>query len=179
MPVSEEWLPVIGYELLYSVSSHGRVRRDTPTQHGPAGYILKPQIKVSGGVGKRRYRGYLGVRLSNNGLIKNERITSLVARAFLGVPPAGFQVNHIDGDKANNRVINLEYVSPKENRQHASRIGLNAVGTRHGSSKLTEAQVLEIRSLPHATERVLAARYGVGDTTIHNVRSRHTWRHVV
>lgn len=52
------------------------------------------------------------------------KVHNLVAMAFLGGRPEGFQVNHIDGNKENNKASNLEYVSQKENLRHAFVTGL-------------------------------------------------------
>jgi hypothetical protein len=52
--------------------------------------------------------------------------------AFIGLPPVGHEVNHMDGVKANNRATNLEYVTSMQNRQHAVRLGLTARGLRNG-----------------------------------------------
>jgi hypothetical protein len=121
----EEWRQIPGAEFVYSVSSFGRVRRDTPTVHGPAGRLLKPQ----------KGEKYLQVRLAVFGAIRSRRIHNLVAAAFIGPRPFGYQVNHIDGDKHNNRADNLEYLTKLENERHAARLGLKAHGDRWYAGK--------------------------------------------
>lgn len=105
----EEWRPVVGFEGFYSVSSYGRLRRDAPGIHTYAGKILQPRLDG---------RGYLATYLSAAGKRSYLRVHRLVARAFLG-PANGLEVNHIDLDKQNNRLINLEYVTQAENKRHA------------------------------------------------------------
>jgi hypothetical protein len=71
-------------------------------------------------------RGYDSVKINN----KNKYRHSIVAECFLGVRPVGYTVNHVDGDKMNNCVSNLEYVSREENYIHALKNGLKRnIGT--------------------------------------------------
>jgi hypothetical protein len=164
----EEWRAVPGYEHSHEVSSLGRVRRVSHVRNGPP----PPRYLRS----SLQDRGYFTVGLRVKGRQKVLQVHALVAAAFLGPRPEGLQVNHIDGVKTNNRAENLEYVTHKENAQHAARMGLMASGDRNGSktrpdrvargdrsgsrlhpekrprgeasnlSKLTEAQVREIKS---------------------------------
>lgn len=66
---------------------------------------------------------------------KHKTIHSLVAAAFLGPRPDGCDVNHIDGDKTNNAASNLEYVTRKENMQHAMATGLWTPSADHMNQK--------------------------------------------
>ena len=66
--------------------------------------------------------GYITVNLSKNGKSNTKRVHRLVAETFLG--ESDLQVDHIDGDKLNNRLDNLEYVTPKENTQRAWKKGI-------------------------------------------------------
>jgi hypothetical protein len=112
---SEIWKQVPGYEGSYEISSLSRPR-SLKTYHGRTfGHILR----VSPMAG-----GYLKVTLSKNAKLRTWAIHILVARAFLGPPPEGKEVNHIDGNKLNNRADNLEYVTRKKNVEHAVAHGL-------------------------------------------------------
>lgn len=66
--------------------------------------------------------GYMTVNLSKNGKLNTKRVHRLVAEAFLG--KSNLQVDHIDGNKQNNRLDNIEYVTPKENTNRAWKNGL-------------------------------------------------------
>lgn len=171
--IPEEWRVIPSYPD-YAASSHGRIRREVSrSPQSIAGRVLTPCIAG-------RWKAYLGVRLwdwkTQTG--KTVNVQNLVAEAFLGPRPAGMEINHKSGVKTDNSVANIEYVTKRANEDHAIANRLHPGGERHHASKLTEMQVREIRSLPHATERVLAARYGVASTTIHSIRVRHTWKYV-
>ena len=140
----EYWKPIKDTQGKYEVSSCGRVRR---TAH-----ILKPY--VSGG--KRYFQIYLGTH-------RRWYIHRLVAVHFLDGAPKGFVVNHKDGNRLNNRLENLEFVTPKENVRHSI-----IVLKRHGGGlrKLTEKQIEEIRANTHLSLTQLAKQYAVSLSTI-------------
>lgn len=103
----------------------------------------------------------------------------LVAETFIGPSPRGMEVNHIDGNKTNNHVSNLEYVTHVENSRHAARLGLVRSGLRHHGQKLTTFQVQMILLLNgHVGTIELARWFGVDPTTISAVRHGQTWTHV-
>jgi hypothetical protein len=113
-----KWCPVLGYEGLYVVSDQGRVRsldRWKPyrgSMRSVAGCEISP-TKVS---------GYPRVLLWKNGHGRNAFIHRLVAVAFLGEPPTpAHQINHKNGDRADARVVNLEWVTASENLKHSYR----------------------------------------------------------
>ena len=68
--------------------------------------------------------GYIAVYLYKHNKIKNAKVHRLVAQAFIPNPENKPQVNHIDGDKTNNKADNLEWCTPSENQRHANRTGL-------------------------------------------------------
>lgn len=113
--INEMWKPIPGY-LNYKVSSFGRVksidRVDTLGRMWE-GRVLKP--------GKTQ-RGYPFVNLFEDGMHKNYMVHRLVMAAFVGPCPEGMEVNHIDEDKTNNRLDNLEYVTHKQNINHGDAI---------------------------------------------------------
>ena len=74
--------------------------------------------------------GYYTVGLSKNNIKKTEKVHILVARHFIEYPYNKLQVNHKDGNKENNTISNLEWVTAKENIQHAWKNGLNRVTQR-------------------------------------------------
>lgn len=111
--MNEEWRPIL--DGLYEVSNTGRIRRAAPGRSTWVGRELKAQLIPN---------GYLHVMPVINGKNRNMYVHHLVSEAFLGPCPEGYEVNHRDGNKTNNQADNLEYVTRKENMQHAIAHGL-------------------------------------------------------
>jgi hypothetical protein len=114
--MSESWADIEGYKGLYQVSDHGRVRSFHVSKIRKAGdppVILMPSMN--------QY-GYLRIELFKDSLSRKFVVHRLVAAAFLPERTTDKdEVNHIDGNKSNNRLTNLEWVSRSENQIHASR----------------------------------------------------------
>lgn len=100
MMQAEIWKPIKGYEGLYEVSNHGRIRNFNTRK------VLTP---------KKHNRGYYHVILFRNGAQKSFLVHRLVALAFVPTADETLTVNHIDEDKLNNRAENLEWCSVAEN----------------------------------------------------------------
>jgi hypothetical protein len=152
----------------YEVSNLGRIRRSRPAPTTRIRKILKPSPDD---------RGYFGVVLRRDGRSFPRRVHVLVAKAFLGPCPYGFEVNHIHEPKTDNRADNLEYLTHSENVLHARRNGLIHLGENRFGSKLTDEVVREIRVSPE-TGISLARKYRVTPAAIYLVRKRRTWSHV-
>lgn len=112
--MKEIWKPIAGYEGLYEVSNLGNVASLNYQNTGKRKVLAL----------KHHSSGYVTVTLCNRGVHKNKSIHTLVARTFIDNPKNLPQVNHIDGDKTNNTVENLEWVTAKENMRHAVQNGL-------------------------------------------------------
>jgi HNH endonuclease/NUMOD4 motif-containing protein len=164
----EIWKSVAGYEGLYEVSSHGRVKtlRTTPRGCRAKNY---PYLALN-----PNNCGYFTVNLSRDGKTRGFSVHRLVAAAFIGPRPDKHDVNHIDLNKTNNHAINLEYLTHQDNLQHA---------VKHRGSwqrKLTEQHVREIRKLlaGGVTQVEVAKRYGVSQPAIGQIKSGQIWSHV-
>jgi len=162
----EIWKTIEGYEGLYEISNLGNLKRVKNTHYN------KSSLDDD---------GYLHIGLCKNCKSKNFFIHRLVALAFIPNPENKPQVNHKNGIKTDNRVENLEWCTLSENRQHAYKTGLQkgAVGTKAGSSKLTEKQVLEIREIGKTkTLLEIAMIYNVSFQTISRILNRTIWKHI-
>ncbi len=159
MLTDEEWRPIEGFPS-YEVSSFGRIRRVTPDRFGREPRVLKTTPR----------NGYPRVDLWNGGARPIPvNVHRIVAAAFLG-PGNGRHVNHIDGNRLNNHISNLEWVTPRENDAHASRLGLKAFGSRNGNARLSDDQVAEIRAQARrGNHYALADRYGTSRSTIDRI----------
>ena len=122
----EEWREVAGYEGLYEVSNLGNIRALDRTVKGNS---KRGTQNISGHAKKKSIAktGYEVVLLHKDGSYKTKTIHRLVAKAFIPNPDNRPIVNHLDGNKRNNRVTNLEWCTQKRNVQHAYEIGLVSI----------------------------------------------------
>lgn len=164
----EIWKPVPNeFSHLYEVSNHARVRRI-------GGYPLV------GGV----YNGYRYVELCNG--TKNRRnipVHRIVALAFIPLIDGKTHVDHINGDRSDNRIENLRWCTHAENMGFASASGkIKATrrrGEESGRSKLTNEKVRYIRSTwPDKNQRELSVEVGVSHVSVGNILSGKTWLHL-
>jgi len=120
--MKEEWKPIKRYETLYEISSFGRVKsKDRFTRNGTSGgYIRKGKILKLGS----NPAGYAIIGLHKNNKQKFFPVHRLVAQAFIPNPENKPQINHIDGNKRNNNICNLEWATRSENMKHAVKTGL-------------------------------------------------------
>lgn len=153
---SEEWR-IIPSHPLYLISNYGRVKK---ISHGDKawkdGYCL--QWYDNG-------KGYPRVSLFENKKGKNFCIHILVAEAFIGPKPIGMEVNHINGNKKDNRPQNLEYCTRSFNNQHCYSLGLRKGirGEKNPHCKISDTDVQKIRDLYQTgnyTQKQLAKQFG-------------------
>lgn len=173
--MSEIWKDIAGYEGYYQISDTGRVKSLKRAKRRVEDRIL---------VQWDNKNGYFICTL-NKPLTKKTtpKVHRLVAQAFIPNPADKPQVNHIDGNTKNNSVSNLEWVTNSENQKHAvKRIGRCYVGNNSPARKLTETQVLEIRSIKRVKKqpsyKEIGKRYGVSYGAIAAIRQGNNWKHL-
>lgn len=149
----------------YLVSNFGKV------------YNIKRNIIM-----KTRYdrQGYEVLVIQAKGKPINVSVHRLVAKAFLENPLNLPQVNHRDGNKANNIVWNLEWVTASYNNQHAFDLDLRKSGELHHKAKLTCADVKDIRHLlsQGVSHRAIEKYFPVGRSTISKIANNEIWKHL-
>lgn len=126
-------------------------------------------------------KNYVRVNTSywkNKHLIKYKRLHRLVAETFIPNPLNLPQVNHIDGNKLNNNVSNLEWCTNEYNMQHAVENNLRPNGESCFLSKLKEEDVKDILKSKFSTSS-LAKKFNVNYSTIKSITNRFTWKHVI
>jgi DNA-binding transcriptional regulator YiaG len=114
--------------------------------------------------------GYRAIGTKVNGRQRTLYVHRLVAAAFIDKPEGRDEVNHLDGDKTNNSVSNLEWVTRRENQVHMAKRGT----TRR---KLTEVQVISIRKMlqNNVEPRVIAETFGVSVSAVRHIEARRAW----
>lgn len=161
---------VVGYEGRYVVDDRGNVFSIRSNK-----YIAPVPTE----------RGYLYVHLFNGrDKGKQMRLHRVVAEAFIDNPRGLEQVNHINGDKTDNRVENLEWCTASDNIAHAIKTGLfKTSGEDNTSAKLTWDDVNAIRREYKRGDKdsgacALSKKYGVSDVMIGKIARRECWKEV-
>jgi hypothetical protein len=122
----------------------------------------------------KRPDGYLSVRLRNRDYGESLLVHRIVACAFLATPNISEEVCHINGVKNDNRVVNLRWDTRSNNHKDKVAHGTSARGTRNPSAKLTEVQVLAIRS-SELPRRNIAIQFGVSISLVGAIKQRKVW----
>ena len=148
----------------YSISNYGRVRNDVRNT------FLSP----------RKLRGYERVSLWYNSKANDHRIHRLVAQEFIENKENKPEVNHKNGIRNDNRVVNLEWVTGEENVDHKKKVlnqGDTFKGKNNSNSTLTEKNVIDIR-ISTLSRKELAEIYNVSVTQIGRIITKKLWTHI-
>lgn len=172
--MEEVWKDVVGHEGLYEVSNLGRIRSlpRITTSRPMKGKLLSTATKDT--------KRYEKVCLSYNGNYKYYKVHQVVARAFIDNPENKPQINHIDGNRHNNKVDNLEWVTSTENNSRAKKHGM-LLGENHQNTNYTEEQIKEVKlMLKQGLKNIDIERVtGINHKRISEIKCGKVWSHIV
>jgi len=164
--MEEQWKDIDGYNGDYQISNMGRVKSFKKGRE----FIRKPYLNKN--------VGYFYISLYKNNNKKSYRRCRLVAKYFVDNPQNKPDVNHKDGNKQNDYYKNLEWVTPKENMNHAVKNGLHDVkGSKNPRSKLSKNDVMIIkeRLANGETHREIAIDFNVNRKAITKISTGRRW----
>lgn len=171
------WKDIPNYKGQYQINENGDVRsveREVVDSLGHK-YILPNKLLKP----NKTKNGYYIIHLCKNGIRKAFYVHKLVAKLFLPNIYNCSVVNHLDGNKLNCNVDNLEWTTYSKNNQHAYDTGLKQKGEGQYNAKLTIEQVKEIRrNGKNSTFQKIADLYGVSKATIRDVLLNKTWKDI-
>lgn len=178
--MQEVWKAIPGYEAYYEVSSLGRVRSLTRRTTDRIG---RPFVRYGKVLSlNTEAKGYKSIRLCVETHHQVFKVHRLVALAFLPAVEAGLQVNHINGQKDDNRPENLEWVTAMENVHHAfaNGLGRSNVGSLNNRARLNASDVVAIRSMSKdgMTCAAISRHYQVSESTIRQILKGRNWASV-
>ena len=156
----EIWKDIKDYEGLYQISNYGNVKSLPKERRNRRGVYIQKEKLLSL---TNTSTGYKKVELVKDGKRKGFKVHRLVAQAFIPNPDEKPQVNHIDGDKTNNYVDNLEWVTASENSIHAYNTGLNS-----NKKELNENEIVSMY-MNGTTKEDIAKQYGVSNAVIKRI----------
>lgn len=177
------WRDIPGYEGFYQVSPDGEVRsvaREVWQQNRPGRSAYARHFQTRLLKPSPDFHGYASVTLHAHGRKATKGIHKLVALVFIGPPPDGHGVRHLDGDRSNPRLSNLVYSTQKVNLADRLIHGTHNRGERHAMAKIVEADVLEIRRRAALGERHadIGHDYDLTQSGVWRIVRRKTWPHI-
>lgn len=180
--IDEIWKPVKDWENYYEISNYGRLKRLPRMSKHSFGNFYKPYGEKIIKRTMRNKKRYINVHLTKNGICVTKQLHRLVLLTFVPMPEDKPYVNHINGDKHDNRLINLEWVSAKENCRHAIDTGLTVFlqGEDVANSKITKKQAIKIKKLLKQKVRNcdIAVKLKTTQKIVADIKSGRTWSHL-
>lgn len=164
----EIWKPIDFMNGVYHISNYGRVKSFVKNKEG---HIMSYHLQ----------KGYVYYRIGGRTSSKLIRAHRIVAEYFIG--KSDKEVNHIDGNKINNYVGNLEYCTRKENMEHANKTGLlrPMYGDRNPATKLSIEKVIDIKIMLKEghTHKEIGNKFNVHPSTIGRIATKENWKYVI
>lgn len=125
----ENWKSIKGFGKTHIISDLGRVKRLKSVKNGPYGTKREVKSKYMG-LPKSKF-DYVYITLTDGTNKISSSVHREVWKAFKGDIPKGFVINHINGIKSDNRLINLECITQSDNQKHAYKTGLYSTKNKH------------------------------------------------
>lgn len=179
-----EWRPVKNYEGIYEINNLGVVKSLSRKKY--CGHKnSKPQLTKEKYLKNKIDRlGYVRVKLSKDGKSSLKYVHRILALSFIDNPKNKKEINHIDGNKQNNNLNNLEWTTRSKNMKHAFELGLHKAkkGEENNKAKLTKNEVKEIRRLykkGEYTQTRLGEMFDVSSANINEIVNNKTWKEVI
>lgn len=173
--ICEEWRDVPNFEG-YQVSNLGKIRGIDRLKQGRSGLRLTRGQEMKQMLNKK---GYPEVRLRKNGT-HTRLVHKLVASAFLVKSGGCTQINHINGVKTDNSVLNLEWVTQSENQKHAYKLGLqpSRAGESNNKATITDKDVTKLKLLYNSgkTTKEVSEFTGVNLSIVRQIIYGQSWR---
>lgn len=163
---TEIWKDVVGFEKYFQISNFGNVLSKARKVWNGKGFYNKSQVLLKP---SQNHKGYPIAYLGANNEKRTIPIHRLVAIAFIPNPNNLPQVNHIDGNKQNNRVDNLEWCTNSDNQLHAWKMGLQRVSGNAGKPKRAVLQYDKDWNLIHEYPSIADASRAVGEKSKSNI----------
>lgn len=156
-PEEQEWFPVPGW---------------------PQNFVTKDGL-LKRGKRIKRYRvgsrGYVVAKIYHDRVFRETFIHRLLTIVFIPNPENKPMVNHIDGNKLNNSLDNLEWVTAIENIRHATKNDLVTYGEKSHLSKLTNKEVVKIYKLRSKSTEFLCKKFNMSPNAIKSIKTGKTW----
>lgn len=168
----EQWkdIKIENFEGVYQINTVGNIKSLTKKDKSKNPIIMKSFIRG----------GYFSILLMKETKRKLFYIHRLIALTFINNPENKKYVNHIDGNKLNNKLENLEWCTASENIQHSlkNRLRIPQSGENHYKTSLTKTDIENIRNSyirRIVTHKLLAKKYNVSESCIYGILNYKTW----
>jgi hypothetical protein len=173
---NEYWIPLVGYEGLYEISNLGRIKSLSKEYGGGfhREFILSESYTSD---------GYSQIRLTNKSGRKCFKIHRLVAKCFIPNIYNKLEINHKNGVKKDNSVLNLEWCTRSENQLHAFKNNLNSrlKGCDSKLAKFSKNEIMSIRHLYYINKfnfTKISKIYDVSNVCISNIIKENTYKNI-
>lgn len=169
--MEEIWKPIPNFKG-YEISNTGQIRSYHSDGSGFRKLLDEPHILKPG-----NNRGYYMVTLVRNQVKHSFTVHRLVLETFIGNKPKGKQARHLNGNKRDNRIENLQWGTAKENANDKTIHGTKAKGEKINTNKLTKTQITEIREQFNSgrSANSIAKIYSIHIRTVYKIINKETW----